>query len=172
MLSVFQLTYIRPWKKGDEVQLLEIANNFDIWKNLTDAFPYPYTAKDAEEWVKSNSEADPCQNFAIIVNGKIAGGAGFSFRTGNFIRCAEVGYWLGESYWGKGIATHVLKELTTFVFLQYPDIFRLEAIVAEYNPPSMRVLEKCGYEKEGVMKKKFLKNGVLWDLFLFSRLRQ
>ncbi len=172
MIPIIQLTYIRQWKKGDEAQLLEIANNFEIWKNLTDTFPFPYTEKDAEEWVNLNLEEKPVQNFAIIVNGKVAGGAGFSFIEGNYIRSAEVGYWLGEPYWGKGIATYVLKELTTYVFLQYPDIFRLEARVVEYNKASMKVLEKCGFEYEGTMKKKFLKNGALWDLAFFSLLRK
>ena len=170
-MPLFQLTHLRPWKKGDEAQLAAIANHFEIWENLTDVFPHPYTLHDAEDWVQLNLKAEPTQNFAIIVNGKVAGGAGFSFKAGNFRQTAEVGYWLGLDYWGKGIASHALKECTEYVFSQYPEIHRLEAIVREPNLASARVLEKCGYELEGIMRKKFVKNGERFNLKLYSKLR-
>ncbi len=166
-----QFTHLRTWQKGDEQALAEIANNFNIWKNLTDIFPYPYTLKDAEEWIEHTIRDEPNQNFAIIVNGKVAGGVGFSFKAKNYCRCVEIGYWLGETYWGKGIGSHIVNEFSMYIFQQYPEVFRQEALVVEYNPASRKVLEKCGFTFEGTMRKRFLKNDRLWDISIFAKLR-
>jgi [ribosomal protein S5]-alanine N-acetyltransferase len=160
---------LRPWQSGDEKSLLENANNYKIWLNLKDIFPHPYTLTDAFEWVKI--AADVKANFAIEVDGKAVGGIGILLKDDIYRKNAEIGYWLGENYWGKGIISAAILEVVVYTFKNF-DINRIYAGVFEYNLASMRVLEKAGFHKEAILKQSLLKEGKLFDEHIFVRFRE
>jgi RimJ/RimL family protein N-acetyltransferase len=163
---------LRPWQEGDEGALVKIANNRKIWRNLTERFPHPYTMKDAVSWIEhANSEPSDAINLALLANGQIAGGAGFERRGDLSTRTAEMGYWLGEPYWGKGFATRALVHTTQKAFEDF-DFVRLEAGVIEWNPASKRVLEKAGYTFEARHAKRLFKDGQHCDEFIYALLRE
>ncbi len=163
---------LRPWKKGDETSLTENANNKKIWINLTHTFPHPYTIRDAKKWVKfSNKKLNKKTIFAIIIDNKAVGCIAFELGKGIYEKSATIGYWLGEKYWGGGIITSALKIVTDYAFDKF-NIERIEAKVFEWNPASVRVLEKAGYSYESRFKKKVLKDGKLIDESLYVRFRK
>jgi ribosomal-protein-alanine N-acetyltransferase len=132
---------IRPWNKEDVDELATAANNPKISMTLRDGFPFPYTKKDARDWIRLNENKKPITNFAIDVDGKIAGGIGFLGKENIYRKNAEIGSWLAELFWNKGIATEAVRPLTNYIFSSF-DIDRLEAEVFSNNPASMKVLEK------------------------------
>src|SRR5437764_2820360 len=137
---------LRPWRVGDETSLVRNANNRRVWHNLS-RLPHPYTRQDADAWIARASTHVPVVDFAIVVDGDAVGGIGVELGRDVFLRSAEVGYWLGEPYWGRGIATEALRAVTEYAFATF-DLCRLQAGVFEWNPASMRVLEKAGYTLE------------------------
>ncbi|UTA67928.1 GNAT family N-acetyltransferase [Emticicia sp. 21SJ11W-3] len=160
--------FLRKWQAGDEPSLAENANNYRIWRNLKDIFPHPYTITDAFEWVKLARNTS--ENYAIVVENKAVGGIGILLKDDIYCRNAEIGYWLGEPYWNKGIMSAAIEEVTDFTFANYP-IHRIYAGVFEYNTGSMRALQKAGYEKEAVLKHALFKEGQLYDEHIFARYR-
>jgi RimJ/RimL family protein N-acetyltransferase len=161
---------LRTWQPGDEESLIHNANNRNVWINLRDSFPHPYTSADARNWIqKANTEA-PVRNFAIVVEGKAVGGIGFIPREDVYRKSAEIGFWLGEEYWGRGIMTEALRAVTEYAFANY-DLCRLYAGVFEWNQASMRVLEKAGYHLEARLKKSVTKEGKTIDEFLYATIR-
>ena len=135
---------LRRWQTGDGPALVKYANNYQIFRNLTDDFPNPYTWNDAESWIKlCHTEVNPT-NFAIDFNQEAVGGVGIMLGRGVHRRTAEIGYWLGEPFWGQGIMTAVVQEMSSYAFRSF-DIHRLAATVFEYNHASMKVLEKAGF---------------------------
>jgi len=161
---------LRPWHKGDEVSLARYANNRNVSRNLRDRFPFPYTAADAEEWIGLTAGKTPTQHFAIVVDGSGVGGIAAEPGEGERRRSAEVGYWLGEPFWGRGIATEALRAVTDYAFATF-DVIRLEAGVFGWNPASARVLEKVGYTLEGRMRQAVVKDGRVGDRLLYALLR-
>jgi ribosomal-protein-alanine N-acetyltransferase len=161
---------LRPWRVGDEGSLVRYANNRNVSRNLKDRFPFPYTAADAVEWIRQASTQAPVTAFAIVVDGSAVGGAGIELGTDVHRRSAAIGYWLGEPFWGRGIATEVLRALTEYAFTTF-DICRLEAGVFDWNPASARVLEKAGYTLEGRARRAVLKDGRLGDRLLYGLVR-
>ena len=162
---------LRPWQEGDEPSLVRHANNRKVSINLRDHFPYPYTLDDARAWIgRCKSAAQPHLNFAIEHGGEAIGGIGLLPLADVARFTAEVGYWLGEDYWGQGIATEALRRLTDYAFknLQYE---RLEAWVFATNPLSCKVLEKSGYEHEATCRRAAFKEGRFLDCHLYVRLR-
>ena len=163
---------LRPWRKGDEAALAKYANNRRVWINLTDRFPHPYTHDEAEAWIKRvEARGEPARNLAIVVEGGPVGGIGVSPNVDVYRRSAEIGYWLGEPFWGRGIATEALRLMTDYVFANF-DFERLQAIVFEWNPASCRVLEKAGYALEARLAKGVYKDGEVIDGLLYARLRE
>ncbi|WP_435353175.1 GNAT family N-acetyltransferase [Emticicia sp. SJ17W-69] len=160
---------LRQWQIGDEKSLSENANNYKVWRNLKDIFPYPYTLSDAYEWIKI--AADSHTNFAIEVKGKAVGGIGILLKDDIYKKNAEIGYWLGESYWGKGIISSAIDEIVSYTFNKY-DINRIYAGVFEYNLASMRVLEKAGFHQEAILKKSLVKEGQLLDEHIYAKFRK
>lgn len=147
------------------------ANDREVSRHLRDRFPYPYRMADALAWIDTaDAQGRPPINFAIDLEGEAIGGAGLEPLTDVHRRTAEVGYWLGRSQWGRGIATAAVAELTAYAFDTF-DIVRLEACVFEWNPASARVLEKNGWVLEGRLRRSVLKDGVLGDALLYARLR-
>jgi RimJ/RimL family protein N-acetyltransferase len=161
---------IRDWRSGDEESLARHANNRKIWRNLRDAFPHPYPLEDARQWIASANAATPCTHFAIAVDGAAVGGIGFVLKDDIFRRSAEIGYWLGESYWGRGIVTEAVRAVTDYAFANF-DLCRIYAGVFEWNLASMRVLEKAGYEFEARLKKSVTKDGQTVDDFIYAIIR-
>ncbi|MGV8086050.1 MAG: GNAT family N-acetyltransferase [Candidatus Woesearchaeota archaeon] len=160
---------VRNWIPGDEKELAKQGNNPKIARNLIDTFPSPYTLSDAKKWIKLHKDSKK-NNFAIIINKKVAGCVGFSFKDGDKAHTAVMGYWLGEEYWGKGYATKVAKLIVNYIFDNFK-IERIEAKVYIWNPPSAKVLEKTGFKLEGTARMSTLKAGVIVDEWIYSILR-
>lgn len=159
---------LRDYEKRDARRLQMLANNENVTRYMTTAFPYPYTGKDAEWWVSSG-----CNEGVVKViehNGEFVGSVGATPKTEEHSRTALIGYWIGESYWGKGLACEALKKLTTFMF-STTEIVRLEANIYSSNKPSMKVAEKAGYQKEAVLRRAVFKNGEYYDEYIYSRLK-
>jgi RimJ/RimL family protein N-acetyltransferase len=161
---------LRPWRRGDEPSLVLHANNRSVWLNLRDRFPHPYTAKDADEWIVHAGSQAPVLNFAIVVDGAAVGGIGLTLGTDVSRRPAEVGYWLGQPFCGRGIATEALRAVTDYAFTTL-DICRPEAGVFDWNPASARVLEKAGYVLEGRSRLAVTKAGRTGDRLLYALVR-
>jgi ribosomal-protein-alanine N-acetyltransferase len=158
---------IRSWRVGDEVALARHANSRAVWLNLRDRFPHPYTLRDAEAWVSFARAQEPETNFAIEVDGEAVGSVGFVLRE-DVERCsAEIGYWLGEALWGRGIATAAVRAATAYAFPTY-GLTRVYALVFERNLASCRVLEKAGYVLEGRLRRSAIKDGQVLDQFLYA----
>jgi [ribosomal protein S5]-alanine N-acetyltransferase len=159
---------LRKWQSGDEVSLAQSANNYKIWRNVKDIFPHPYTLADAYEWIKF-AQNQPL-TFTIEVGGKAVGGIGVLFKEDVYRHNAEIGYWLSEDYWGKGIITKAINEVVELTF-DSTNIHRIYAGVFEYNIASMRVLEKAGFEKEAILKQSIAKEGKLYDEHIYCKFK-
>lgn len=162
---------IRSWRPGDAAALVRYANDRRVWRNLRDRFPHPYTARDAEEWVGRATGMVPETHFAIAVGEEAVGGIGLELQTDVFRRSAEIGFWLAEPFWGQGIATEAVRAMTDFAFASF-DLCRVFAGVFEWNPASMRVLEKAGYTCEGRLRKSVTKDGQTIDQMLYAIVRE
>ena len=162
---------VRSWRWTDRDAIVRHANNRNVWINLRDQFPHPYTQADARSWLELVIDRKPETNFAIAVNDEAVGGIGFTFQTDVARRSAEIGYWLGEECWGRGIATDSLKAVTDYAFSEF-EICRLYAHVFAWNPASARVLEKAGYEFEGRMRKSVTKVGQTIDQLMYACVRE
>jgi [ribosomal protein S5]-alanine N-acetyltransferase len=159
---------LRPWQDADRPSLVRFANNRNVWRNLRDRFPHPYTERDADAWL-ALARADPARlNWAIEVDGLAAGGVGLEPMADVHLRTAHVGYWLGEPYWGRGIMSDAVRGVARLALGEL-GFMRLEAPVFAWNPASMRVLEKCGFAREGVMRNSVFKDGELIDSVLYAR---
>jgi RimJ/RimL family protein N-acetyltransferase len=158
---------IRPYREADKATLVRIANNWQIAKNMRNLFPHPYTAADADAWLKVLEMRNPLTNFAVTVSDELVGGLGLSLGSDVHFRTAELGYWLGEDFWGRGIATAAVRAFTRYGFDAF-DLLRIFAGVFSWNPASMRVLEKAGYVREGVLRKSVVKDGHVLDQAVYA----
>lgn len=158
---------IRSWKDADVAAIVKYANNRKVWINLRDSFPHPYTEKYAIEWINHVKALNPQTQFAIASDEEAVGGIGFLLQNDVYRRSAEIGYWLGETHWEKGIATKAVRALTEYVFAHY-DIVRIYASVFEWNRASARVLEKAGYTYEGRLRKCVTKDGKTIDQLMYA----
>jgi [ribosomal protein S5]-alanine N-acetyltransferase len=168
----FRLTSctVRSWEWRDRDSLVRHANNRNVWINLRDRFPYPYTLADARYWLEMVVGSKPETNFAIAVDDEAVGGVGYTVQPDVGHRSAEIGYWLGEEFWGRGIATEALIAVTEHAF-STGDLCRLYAHVFAWNPASARVLEKAGYAFEGRLIKSVTKNGQTIDQLMYAAIR-
>lgn len=153
---------IRPFKKSDVPRLAELANNKKIFDNLRDGFPHPYTLADAEKFIEIFQDQKPVHVFAIEYKGEYAGNIGLHVGEDVYRKSAEIGYFLGEPYWNKGIMTKAVKLIVEYGF-KHLDIVRIYTGIFDYNHASQKVLEKCGFTKEAVFKKAIYKNGKICD---------
>ena len=160
---------LRAWRESDAADLVHAINNKKVIDNLRDGIPYPYTLKDAETFILSRLSADKTAMFAwaITQEDRVIGSIGI-FRNSNIHRLtAEMGYYLGEDYWGRGIATKAVREAVGYVF-EHTDILRIYAEPFANNIASCRVLEKAGFAFEGILRKNAIKNGEILDMRLYS----
>lgn len=166
-----QLSDFRPLDKDTLVEHLSDRNIYE----RTLRIPFPYTEADADEWLalvaKSNKQHGRQIHWAIRTTGDfLIGGCGFDgFQVGGSHR-SEIGYWLATPYWGRGIMTGVVRRMCEFAFEEL-DLKKITAHVFTHNPASARVLEKCGFEQEGFLRRHFLKDGQFVDVRLFGLLK-
>ncbi|MEP7229854.1 MAG: GNAT family protein [Ginsengibacter sp.] len=158
---------LRGFTNDDRTPMANLANNKKIWDNVRDILPFPYTEKDAENFINMVKLEDVPLTFAIEYNGQFCGVIGLKTQSDVYKKSAEIGYWIGEPFWSKGIATTSVKVLTAHG-MDLLGFVRIHTGVFEYNIGSMRVLEKNGYEKDGIFKKSIFKNGKMWDEHRFS----
>ena len=161
---------IRGWKEGDKESLQRNANNPNISGFLMDRFPAPYTMEAAQFWVNSLLEQAPLVNFAIAIGDEVVGGIGLELRQDVYRKTALLGYWLSEELWGKGMMTEAVTLITDYAFSNL-DIIRIQAGVLSKNPASMRVLEKAGYQKEGISRNAIVKNDEILDEHVYAILK-
>jgi RimJ/RimL family protein N-acetyltransferase len=161
---------LRSWQGRDRDAIVRHANNRNVSINLRDRFPYPYTMKDARIWLDMVVGLKPETSFAIAVGDEVVGGIGFTLQPDVGHRSAEIGYWLGEDFWGRGIGTDAVKAATEYAFASF-DICRIFAHVFEWNGASVRVLEKAGYTFEGRLRKSVTKDGKTIDQLMYAVVR-
>lgn len=161
---------LRTWNAGDIDSLVTHANNPAVARGLYDIFPNPYTRADGERWISESlaGTADPLR-LAVEVRGEACGGIGLRLPTGYNQDCLELGYWLGEMHWGKGIATEAVRLVVDYGF-NVLHANRIEARVYGWNPASARVLEKCGFQLEGRLRRRMLKQGERTDQLIYGLL--
>ena len=163
---------IRKWELSDAKDLAAALSNKKVQDNLRDGLPYPYTEQDGKEFISAMLSADENETFAfaIMVDDKVVGSIGI-FRQGNIHRqTAELGYYIAEEYWGKGIMTEAVKQICEYVFAN-SDIIRIYAEPFAYNIASCRVLEKVGFQYEGTLRSNAVKNGRVIDMEMYSLLK-
>jgi len=158
---------LRPWLLNDVDSLTEFANNFNIAKNLTNAFPHPYTTDDARKFIEMVSQHNPVQVFAIEINGRASGGIGLFPQTDIMCKNAELGYWLAEPFWGKGIITKAIVQMTDYGFGTF-DVTRIYARPYGPNIASQKALEKAGFILEARFEKTIFKNGEFLDELVYA----
>jgi ribosomal-protein-alanine N-acetyltransferase len=168
-LDIGQGLAIRSFEASDAAAIVKYADNKRVWLGLRDAFPHHYTPKDAREWIDRAMNQEPECNFAIATADELIGGIGVGLGEGERRLSAEVGYWLGEPFWGKGIATRAVVAFTDYAFETY-DLVRAYADVFSDNTASARVLEKAGYRVQGRFRNAIIKDGKVLDLFVYERL--
>jgi [ribosomal protein S5]-alanine N-acetyltransferase len=158
---------LRPWRVGDEASLVVHANNREIWLNLRDQFPHPYTAADAEAWVRFASDQLRPTSLAIEIESEAVGGISLKLHDDVERVSAEIGYWLGQRFWDRGIMTGAVRAVTEYAFDQF-SLTRVYAVPYVTNVASHRVLEKAGFAREGLLRRSAIKNGVILDQVLFA----
>lgn len=162
---------VRSWRLEDAESIVRHANNLKIWLGLRDRFPHPYTEGDAQDYLRQVLSTQPETSFAIAHAGEAVGGVGFVLGTDVERHSAEVGYWLGESMWGQGIATAAVKAATAYAVATY-GLWRVFAVPFNENSASIRVLEKAGFVREGLMRRSAIKNGRVLDQALYAFVRE
>jgi len=170
MLIQTSFGMIRPWSTLDKVALVKYANNRRVWLNMRDAFPHPYTESSADNFLEMVRLQNPTTFFAISTDDEAIGGIGVSLDQDVHRLTAEMGYWLGEPYWGKGVMTEAVAKFSQYAF----ECFHLMRIYAEpyaNNLGSCRVLEKVGFSLEGRLRSSVIKDGQILDQFLYAQIR-
>ncbi len=163
---------IRKWKLSDAAALAAAVSNEKILDNLRDGLPYPYTEQDGEDYISDmlSAKEDETFAFAITADNKVIGSIGVFRQENIHRRTAELGYYISEEYWGKGIMTEAVKQICEYVFSK-SDIIRIYAEPFAYNIASCRVLEKAGFQYEGTLKNNAVKNGKVIDMKMYSLLK-
>jgi RimJ/RimL family protein N-acetyltransferase len=158
---------IRSWRLEDAASLARHANDRRVSINLRDRFPFPYSLEDAKGYLAFVTSEKPETSFALEVNGEAVGGIGLMLHGDVERVSAEIGYWLGVAFWGRGIVPAALRELTRYAFAQHP-LTRIFALPFTTNAASIRVLEKVGYVREGVLRRAVIKDGQVLDSALYA----
>jgi len=158
---------LRKLTLSDRKNLALLANNKKVWDNLRDYIPFPYTEKNAEDFIALVKDESPTLTFAIAYKEQFCGVISLIRQADVYRLTAEIGYWIGEPFWNKGIATEAVQFITAYGFTEL-ELVRIHTGIFEYNKTSMRVLEKCGYTKDGVFEKSVIKNDQIWDEHRYS----
>jgi RimJ/RimL family protein N-acetyltransferase len=158
---------LRPWRKSDAESLSEYANNEKIADNLTNQFPFPYNIENAKQFIEMAISHTPVQIFTIDIDGKASGGIGLHHQGDVYIKNMEMGYWLAEPFWGKGIITEAIKQMVDYGFKTF-DITRVFARPYGHNIGSQKALEKAGFVLEAKFEKTFFKNNKFEDELVYA----
>lgn len=169
MYSQAKELILRPWRREDLEDLVCLANNEKISKYLLSTFPYPYKREDGEKWIDYCLLEGFKTQRALLYHSKIAGGIGIDVNEDIHRKSAEIGYWLGEIYWGKGIMPIAVSEFTQVCFEQY-DFNRLYARVCSANPSSGKVLEKAGYTYKCAFEKDMVFGDEIFDTLVYEKI--
>jgi RimJ/RimL family protein N-acetyltransferase len=161
---------VRPLHDTDIEAMVRYGNNRNVWKTLRDRFPHPYTPAHAKAFLETLRNQNPQTHFAIASTEELIGVIGVSQQSDVYRVSAEIGYWLGEPFWGQGIATRAVRGVTGWAFATL-GVERVYADVFETNPASRRVLEKAGYSCEGTLRHAAIKEGRLIDVWLMATYR-
>ncbi len=161
---------VRSWHKNDIDALVRYANNAKIAANLRDQFPHPYTRFAATAYLAEVRAAEVETSFAVEFAGEAIGGIGFKLGTDIARLSAEMGYWLGEPFWGRGLTTRAVLATSEWAFSYYK-LTRIYAMAFSHNVGSMRVLEKVGFAREGTLRRSAVKNGIILDQVLYAKVR-
>jgi RimJ/RimL family protein N-acetyltransferase len=159
---------IRDWRPTDLDRLVRLGDNRKIWRNMRDRFPSPYTRAAGEVWIAQAMAQDPHTAFVIAVDDELVGSIGIIPGTDIYARSGEIGYWLGEEYWGRGLAAEALAGFVPWSFEHF-NMLRLWAAVWVGNPGSARVLEKAGFVREAHMRMAAFKDGESQDEWVYAR---
>ena len=162
---------VRDWKMDDVPSLVKYADNRKIWQNLRDGFPHPYTVSDAENFITRVNSSDPRTAFAIATDSEAIGSIGMLPGVDVHRFTAEMGYWIAEPFWGKGIMTEAVRLFIEWAFSDF-DLHRISAMPYASNIASHRVLEKAGFLLEGIIRSGAYKDGNIVDMFLYSIIRE
>lgn len=158
---------VRSWQPDDLGSLVANADNRNLWLNLRDRFPHPYTRRAGREFIRQAMSQRPETMFAIAVDDEAVGGIGFTVLTDVERVSAEIGYWLGERFWGRGIVTEALVAVTRYA-IDTCRLTRVYALPFAYNKASCRVLEKAGYALEAHLRRSAIKDGQIVDQLQYS----
>lgn len=162
--------HVRNWRKEDLDAILRHANNPKIAANLRDQFPHPYTRRDGIDYLNYVRSMDVPMSFAIEYGGEAIGGIGFKLGTDIARLSVEMGYWLAEPFWGRGLTTRAVTAASDWAFEEYK-VVRIFATVFVHNAASIRVLEKAGFEREGILRRSAIKNGEILDQVMYAKVR-
>ncbi|MES2524581.1 MAG: GNAT family protein [Gemmatimonadota bacterium] len=167
MIITCRTCVLRPLDAADAASLARNADDREIWLNLRDRFPHPYTLSDAESYIAAVAGRARQTSFGIVLDGEAAGTV--SLMPGSDVERlnAEIGYWIGRKFWGRGVVTDVVRAATSYAF-ETLGMRRVFAVPFARNPASARVLEKAGYVREGYMRRSAIKDGELLDQVLFA----
>ena len=161
---------LRPWVESDAESMAKHANSREIWLHLRDFFPHPYALSDAESWLRRVSPVSPPTALAIEVGGHACGGISAAIQNDVHRLTAEIGYWLGEAHWDRGIMSEVVPAFTEYLFETF-GLVRVFAVPYANNPASFRILERSGFLFEGRMQKSVIKDGEILDQLMYARVR-
>jgi RimJ/RimL family protein N-acetyltransferase len=168
--SAGQVT-LRTWRLDDAAALARLGDDRDIWLNLREQFPHPFTVPAAQLWLADRgAEPSPATSLAITCRGDLAGGLRFQRRELMHRMCADLSYWVGRPNWNRGIASAAVRAATEYGF-DTLGLERIQAFVLDPNPASAHVLEKAGFELEGRLRRYVLRDGQTGDALLYARLR-
>jgi RimJ/RimL family protein N-acetyltransferase len=162
---------MEPWGRQHKEGLLAAADDERITRYMSDQFPYPYTGRDADEWLAICEAQDPPLSFTILVDDTVAGGLGSAPRNDVWTGSAEIGWWLSPPYWGRGITTAAVQRYIEYCFEDL-GLHRVDAGVFDTNRASARVAEKVGLLFEGIATDGYLKNGRLFDRLQYGLARR
>lgn len=164
---------LRPWRASDAADTARFANNERIARNLRDVFPFPYSLDDAKDFIGSCLEAGEERQLcrAIEVDGRAVGSISVFLGSDVYRRSAELGYWLAEEYWGRGIMTAAVGQICREAFRRF-NIVRIHAEPFEDNAASRRVLEKAGFALEGILRRRAVKNGQVHDSCMYALVKE
>jgi len=160
------------WRIEDAPHLASSINNKKVMDNLRDGIPYPYSEQDAVEFLTASlgAEKDSQYSFAITCDGKVVGNIGVYRKLGVHRFTAELGYFIAETHWGKGIMTEAVRQMCAFIF-ENTDIVRIFAEPYAYNEASCRVLEKAGFRFEGTLRSNVIKSGKMLDMKMYALIK-
>lgn len=167
MQLILKACSVRSWRPSDAESLVRSADNRNIWINLRDAFPHPYTRRDARDYLRGIRQRPVETMFAIAVDEAAVGGIGFVLHSDVERVSAEIGYWLAEPFWGRGLATEALTAVTAHAIARH-GLTRIYAVPFAWNTASCRVLEKAGYVLEARLRNSAIKDGKLVDQMQYA----